>query len=310
MNLTGLIHTAQDLQVILGLPPWLQAKIAATLILIIILVLARLLVLLIAYRFVNDIAKRYAWKKISLYTIVIALIIILMRIWLEGSSGVATILGLASAGIAIALKDPVTNIAGWVFIVLSKPFTVGDRVQIGNFTGDVIDLRMFQFTLNEVGNWVKADQSTGRIIHIPTGKVFTEPVTNFTKGFKYIWNEIPVMVTYESNWKKAKKILLDIASKYALNLSESAKKSLQAASKKYMIYYSKLTPAVYTTGSDSGVTLTIRYLCEPHKRRDTEHMIWEEILDKFERAKDIDLAYPTRRTFNNAAEGKVKGKVK
>src|SRR5207244_2876538 len=83
---------------------------------------------------------------------------------------------------------------------------VQDRVQIGPHAGDVIDLGLFQFTLNEIGAWVQADQSSGRIIHVPNGKVFTDPVANYNKGFRYIWNEVPVVVTFESDWKKAKQI--------------------------------------------------------------------------------------------------------
>src|SRR5207247_865051 len=93
------------------------------------------------------------------------------------------------------------------FILWRRPFEVGDRVQIGPHAGDVIDLGLFQFTLNEIGAWVNADQSTGRIIHVPNGKVFTDPVANYNKGFRYIWNEVPVVVTFESDWRKAKQIL-------------------------------------------------------------------------------------------------------
>ena len=99
---------------------------------------------------------------------------------------------------------------GWCFILIRQPFKVGDRIQIGKVAGDVIDIRFFNFQLNEIGNWVDADQSTGRIIHIPNGIVFTEPQANYTAGFQYIWNEIPVLVTFESDWKKAKQLLTDI----------------------------------------------------------------------------------------------------
>ena len=100
-----------------------------------------------------------------------------------------------------------TNLAGWVFIAIRKPFAVGDRIEIGDHTGDVIDMRLFQFTLVETGNWVDADQSTGRIIHIPNGWVFRQSTANYTAGFNFIWNEIPVTVTFESNWEKARDIL-------------------------------------------------------------------------------------------------------
>ena len=105
---------------------------------------------------------------------------------------------------------------------MRRPFALGDRIQIGKHSGDVIDIRFFQFTINEIGNWVDADQSTGRIIHIPNGKVFTEAQANFTQGFSHIWNEIGVLVTFESDWEKAKNILEKIVEKHAASLTKAA----------------------------------------------------------------------------------------
>lgn len=202
-----------------------------------------------------------------------------------------------SAGLAIALKDPLTNIAGWLFITARKPFSVGDRVQIGDHAGDVIDIRLFQFTLLEIRNWVDADQSTGRIIHLPNGKVFLEAQANFSRGFQYIWNEVPVLITFESNWEKAKSILEKIVNEHAEHLSKSAEKKVKEATKKYLITYMHLTPIVYTSVRDSGVLLTMRYLCDPRKRRSSEHEIWEDTLTGFALNVDIDFAYPTQRFY-------------
>ena len=212
-------------------------------------------------------------------------------------------LGLLSAGLAIALKDPLTNIAGWLFITTRKPFSVGDRIQMGDNIGDVIDLRLFQFAIMEVGNWVDADQSTGRIIHIPNGNIFLQPQANYTKGFEYIWNEIPVLVTFESNWESAKSILEKIINRHAEHLTKTVEKQLKEATKKYLITYDHLTPFVYTSVRDSGVLLTIRYLCDVRKRRSSEHAIWEDVLREFAKNKDIEFAYPTTRFFNQRLEG-------
>lgn len=92
--------------------------------------------------------------------------------WFKGIQSLATFLGLVSAGLAIALKDLVTGLAGWIFIIWRKPFGVGDLIQIGNNSGDVIDIRPFKFIIMETGNWVDADQSTGRITHIPNSSVY------------------------------------------------------------------------------------------------------------------------------------------
>jgi small-conductance mechanosensitive channel len=292
------------LQARLGMNPELQTRLFATIGTIVGLWLVRRVVLAFVYRRVRDPWSRYRWRKGLTYLVVAAGIVIVGRMWFAGVQALATFFGLLSAGLAIALKEPVSNVAGWAFIVWRRPFEVGDRVQIGLHAGDVIDLGLFQFTLNEIGAWVNADQSTGRIIHVPNGKVFSDPVANYNKGFRYIWNEVPVVVTFESDWKKAKQILAKIAIKHAEHLTEQAEQDLLAASQQYLINYRKLTPIVYTKVVDYGVQLTIRYLIEPRKRRGTEHAIWEEILTEFAAAPDIDLAYHTTRGFKYTEEGK------
>jgi len=239
----------------------------------------------------------YSWKKTTSSIILILSILGVVRIWLGSFTSLATYTGLVSAGIAIALKDMLVNLAGWVFIMWRKPFEVGNRIQIGDTAGDVIDVRPFQFTVLEIGNWVKADQSTGRMVHIPNGFVFTNVLSNYDSGFKYIWNEVPVMVTFESNWEKAKQLLSAIASDKALPITGVIQKEIEAAAKKYLIIYNKLTPVVYTSVEDSGILLTIRYLTEIRQRRNSVEVIWEEILRQFAMNKDIDLAYHTIRLY-------------
>ena len=287
-----------------GLSPDLQVKLLVTLLTVFGLWLLHWVVLALVYRRVRDPWSRYRWRKSITYVALGLGVIFVGRTWFVGIQALATFLGLLTAGLAIALKDPVTNLAGWIFIVWRRPFEVGDRVELGGHKGDVIDIRLLQFTLNEIGNWVNADQSSGRIIHIPNGKVFTEPVANYDKGFKYIWNEVPVLVTFESDWREAKEVLTQIAFKHAAHLTAQAEQDLLAASRQYLINYTKLTPIVYTRVVDSGVELTIRYLIEPRKRRGTEHAIWEEILTEFDARPDVDLAYHTVRSFKLTEEGK------
>lgn len=270
---------------------------------VLVVLFVRWIVLRFAYKYKKDIKERYHWRKASLYIATFFILMLLGSMWLKGFSNISTFLGLMAAGLAVAFKEPLENIAGWAFILARRPFDVGDRVQIGQHKGDVIDQRLFIFTLMEIGNWVDAEQSTGRVIHIPNGLVFNEALANYGKGFEYIWNEIPVIITFESNHKKGKKILTAIADKHGGQLSESAERKVRSAAKKYMIFYQKLTPIVYTSVKENGVVLTIRYLCDPRQRRTTEDGIWLDILDAFEKEKDIALAYPTTRFFNNKIEG-------
>jgi small-conductance mechanosensitive channel len=288
----------------LGLSPAIQARILGSVLAIALLWALRRLALAVIWRRIDDVRLRYRWRKTTSYIIVPTGMLIVGRMWFEGIGPLATYLGLVSAGLAIALKDLVVNLAGWGFILWRRPFEVGDRIQIGEHVGDVIDVRIFQFTLLEVGNWVDADQSTGRLLHIPNGKVLNESLANYTRGFDYIWNELPVLVTFESDWKKAKALLAEIAARHAAHLTDEAEKQIREVSRRFMIFYSTLTPTVYTSVADSGVMLTIRYLCAPRKRRSTAEAIWEEVLDAFAREADIDFAYPTYRYYDNRLEGK------
>lgn len=271
----------------------------ATILAILALWILRRLTLKIVSRQTEDSRTRYTWSKATRYVVYVIGVLWIGRIWFEGIASFATYLGLLSAGLAVALKDPIASVAGWVFIVGRRPFEVGDRIQIGEHAGDVIDQRIFQFTILEIGNWVDADQSTGRISHIPNGKVFTEDVANYTKAFTYIWDEINVLVTFESDWKRAKHILGDIMTRQD-DLQEGARQRLREASSKYMIFYNKLTPMVYTSVEASGIALHLRYLTEPRRRRTRKEDLWEEILDAFAVEPGIDFAYPTQRiTFDD-----------
>ncbi len=282
--------------------PHIVNKLIVSLLVLIALWLIRILIIRLVRRNTGDVKVHYNWRKYSAYTSAVLTVLFLGIIWFSRFQSVSTFVGLISAGLAIALRDLIVNMAGWLFIVWRRPFTVGDRIQIGAYSGDVIDLRIFQFTLLEIGNWVHADQSTGRVIHIPNGRVFRDLLANYSKGFKFIWNEIEVLVTFESNWKKAKEIMTDIVKTKSEHLSAQAEQKVHEASRKFMIMYRKLTPIVYTSVKDSGVLLTIRYLTEPRKRRGSEEAIWEEILDSFDKHDDIEFAYPTTRFYNRKEE--------
>ncbi|MBL7110883.1 MAG: mechanosensitive ion channel [Bacteroidales bacterium] len=292
------------LQELTGLSPDLQKKIIASLIVILVLWLIRYLIIRIIWRKTENIRIRYQWRRTTNYFFVVLVLLFLGAVWLKEFRSIGTFLGLLTAGIAIALKDPLTNMAGWIFIKARKPFRIGDRIEIDGIAGDVIDIHIFRFTILELRNWVGADQTTGRVIHIPNGKIFTQPLANYHAGFSYIWNEIPVMITFESNWQKAKTILMDIINTQADKLSAAMQKEIKESSKKFMIHYNILTPTVYTSVKDFGVLLTIRYLCQPRNRRGSEEKIWENVLSEFAKYKDIDFAYPTQRFYNNITEGK------
>lgn len=288
----------------LGMSHSIQYKIGATFILIVILFVIRRLIIGLLLSNVKDVKIRYNWEKGLSYGAYILFFLLIVPIWFSELHSLGTFLGLLTAGLAVALKDPISNLFAWMYILLKKPFEMGDRVQLGNSEGDILDISFFEFTMLEIKNWVGADQSTGRIVHIPNGLLFTQPIVNYSQAMNYIWNEIPVMVTFESNWQKAKRILLKIEDQKLKKMVDEVNMELGKALKNYHVYYTKLTPTVYTSLKPNGVLLTLRYMCNPKKRRDSEQIAVEEILSQFARHKDIHFAYPTTRFYDATKEQK------
>lgn len=240
----------------------------------------------------SDLKRVYHWRKTIQYTLVFIGLLLVGNIWISNFQSITTFLGLLSAGIAIALKDIFVNIAGWIFIYWRKPFDVGDRIQIGDYKGDVVDLRLFQFSILEVGNWVDADQSTGRIVHVPNGKVFIDPQANYSQGFDYIWNEQNINISLDSDYKKAQVILKEIMNKMFQSDFKTIEYALRKAQKEHFISFSQYTPTVYSKIHERGIQLSLRYLCNPRKRRFFEHHFTEAMIDRFRMEPDIKIVYP------------------
>ncbi len=276
-------------------------KLLWSLVMILLVVVLRYLVLWLVRRRIADTKVQYRWRRVLTSTTGLFLVLFLWETWFTGFESFATFAGIIGAGLAVAMHDTVANMTGFAFILMRRPFEVGDRIEIGGTVGDVIDVRLFQFTVLEVGNWVDADQGTGRIVHVPNGLVLREKTANFTHGFDYIWHEIPVLLTFESNWKKAKTVLEEILQGEAFQVAEDARRQVRQTASRYLIHHGKLTPIVYTTVRDSGVLLTMRYLTKVKRRRGTEEHIWEAILERFAEHADLEFAYPTIRYYENAS---------
>jgi len=280
----------------LSLTRW-QAQLIVTGGVVLLLAVTRWLVLAFVHRRIDDAAVWYRTRKLLSYVITLVGAVVLVSVWLEGS-GLATYIGFLTAGIAIALSDVLKNLAGWAFIVMRRQFRVGDRIEIMGHRGDVVDVRAFRFTLLEVGNRNDAEQATGRLLHIPNGLVFTEVLANFTSGFEYIWHEIPVLVTFESDWETAEGIILEALESQALDVADpKVSGELRETAARYQVRFAHLTPITYLTVKDSGVLITGRLLVPARGKRAIEEQVWKGILRAFGEHDDIDLAYPTIRTY-------------
>ncbi len=152
-----------------------DARLYVTIAIVAAAIVARFIILRLVRRRVDDPEIWYRAQKLSSYAGTVIVLVAIAFIWLRVSNFGAWI-GLASAGIAIALSDVLRNFAGWGYILLRRPFKIGDRIEINGQAGDVVDVRAQRFSIIEIRNWVDADQSTGRLVHILNGSLFSSPI--------------------------------------------------------------------------------------------------------------------------------------
>lgn len=273
----------------------LYRKLAHTAVVLFVGYILILILVRVINRRVEDIKLKHYLRKNIVYVITILMLIYVFFIWVQNVGSVTIIFSVLGAGLVIVLQEPILCIAGWLLILVRRPFEIGDRIEFGGVKGDIIDIRLFQTSLLEIQNWVEADQSTGRIVNIPNSVIFKKENYNYSRGFEFIWNEIKVLVTFESDWKRAREIMLTHANKHSQGMEEIVKKRITHMAKRYMIHYEKFSPIVYVDIKDSGAELSLRYLTEAKKRRATQDVLCQLILDDFEKEEKVNFAYTTYR---------------
>ena len=202
--------------------------------------------------------------------------------WGEKLKGIITIISFISAGVTIAVREIIFNFFAGIYIRVRKPFDVEDRIEIDGIKGDVINTHALGFEMLEVGERVYEEQSTGRIVHIPNSYVFTQSLKNYTKAFKYIWNEMKVEIPLNADIEKTKEILYEIVYDNE-ELKEVPKKMEDAVDNailEYRIYYNNLDPIIYTKIVDTHIELYLRYLVHPKKARNIQNEITLRILEE------------------------------
>ena len=234
-----------------------------------------------------------AWVGIVLFAIVA------LFIWASKVDDLGLFLGILGAGVALAMQETLLTLAGWLLLVVRRPYDIGDRIEVDGNVGDVIDIGIFQTTMLEVGKWVRADQSTGRLLITPNSMVVRHAIFNYTKGFPFVWDEFTAIVTYESDWETARILMLEQAEIEASKYADEVKRQIELMQGRYAIHYEHLNPIVYTAVVDNGIALTLRHLTPVRHRRMIENRLAENILRLFIPHEDIEFAYPTTRFFRD-----------
>jgi small-conductance mechanosensitive channel len=241
-------------------------------------------------RHITSNKTRYGFRKAMSVFLWLAALIVLLRIWIPNPQALVVAYGVVAAGLAVALQDVVKNIAGAVVIFVSGLFQVGNRVELDGSYGDVIDINLFHTTLLEIGGWINADQASGRILTVPNGVVLNRSVHNFTKHHKYLWDELTVVVTAESDWGEAMRLMGEIGHEHTKDFVDAADQSLTQLERYYYVEGHILDPNVYIKPDANGYALTLRYVVNAWQRRSTSSAIWGHIIRVFEEHPAIAIA--------------------
>ena len=249
----------------------------------------------LALHTLDDQERQYRASKWIARTLWTLAVVGTAALWSPSAGTLLTVLTIIGAGLAVALRDVLLSVVGWLRLSLHPPYRQGDRIEVNGIRGDVVDIGVLQTVLVEIGEWVHANQSTGRIVHIPNGWIYQHGVKNYTEGFEYIWMEESVTVTFESDWRAAKHILLEAASDDAPDVQENVRRQLRSMTREYLVQFNVLTPYVYTDLAPNGIELTLRTMAPARGQRNLRSTIVEDVLEQFQAHDAIEIAYPTVR---------------
>ncbi len=268
------------------------------------LLIMLLLVKYLVKRYMSEMDRYYTVNKALNLTFFIFVVLTLLFSYIQNVSYLVTILGFASAGIAIALKDWFMSVMGWFVIVIGGAIHVGDRVKFVRngieLVGDVVDISLLRMTLHEDVTYIslKANRRAGRIIFVPNNFIFTDIIANYSHaGLKTVWDGIDFVVTFDSDFKKASSIAKEIAKKYSKGYTDITRKQLNKLRSQYHMKNTNVEPRIFTFIEPNGVQITVWYLTNSFATLTLRSTISAEIITRIQQEEDIFLAYPTQSVY-------------
>lgn len=241
----------------------------------------------------GDPREHYRRRQMLSTTVLIVLLVAIAILWARLLQHTGTFLGILGAGLAIALREPLLSVAGRIAIFAGHMYTVGDRIEINKMSGDIIDVGFFYTRMMEIGNWIKADQYSGRIVQFANAQIFGAAVFNYTRNFAYIWDEIALPITYTSNTAAATEIMATAGDEYTSEYLKGAQENVKRMQQYFLVSNFELRPQVYLNFDSNFVTLTMRYLVDPKQRRNARNFLFERVLDNVQKRDDISFGSTT-----------------
>ncbi len=264
---------------------------------------------IIGHRYIKD-SRIYTFNKIINFFNLSIIVLILLFGYLENVTYLIAVLGFASAGLAIAMKDLFMSLLGWVVIVIGGSVHVGDRIRIqkdgSTYIGDVLDISMLRITIYEdvtLTTYLE-NRRAGRIIFVPNNYIFTTMIANYTHGgMLTVWDGIDFSITFDSNLEKALKIATEAAIKYSKGYTQIIKKKLRKMRDKYSLRNSNTEPRAYSFIEPNGIKISIWYQTNAYSTLSLRSSISLEIMQRILKEPDIFIAYETTKFVQTPYDG-------
>jgi small-conductance mechanosensitive channel len=259
----------------------------------------------------EDPYARFHARKLTRYAISLTAIVALAIVWRSLAGNVGVILGFAAAGIAFAMQEVIGAIAGWFNITSGRIYRVGDRIELDDVRGDVIDVTLLRTKMLEIGSaeddksWVKGRQHTGRIVAVSNKATFTKPVYNFSAIFEFIWEELTVPIAYRSDWHVAEQIIKEEAVR--ASASEGARDAISAMERRYPIPHAEVEPRVFVRATDNWMELSARFVVPVRNARTAKDEITRRIRERLDQA-GIEIASETEDVTVSYRDGNGDGR--
>jgi len=209
---------------------------------------------------------RYRVRKFIVFCGYVTVLLFLAILFEDRLGRLSFAIGIAGAGLAVALQDVIASVAGAFSIGFSSLYAVGDRVQIGDTRGDVIDIGLLRTTILETGNWVNADLYNGRIVRIPNNTVLKANVFNYSQGFRFIWDEIKVVLSTASDCQLARETFLRLTKEAVGDYLVEAKATWKMVSENIRTANPALDPTVSMIVNNGALEFSISYVVDYTKR--------------------------------------------
>ncbi len=275
-------------------------KLVNILIAVVVLLGALFLIKLLMRRTISDTQRLYSANRAANIITVLVVLLVLVFNYIENILYFVTLLGFISAGIAIAMKDWFMSMLGWLVIVIGGSIHVGDRIRVV-YEGDVVVADVLEVGLTRIMLFedvtletYEQNRRAGRIIHIPNNYIFTRIIQNYSYDeMKTVWDGVDVVISFTSNHKKALKIAKEVAARHAKGYTDITRKHYNTLRMRYNMRSVSVEPRVFTFAHTYGIKVSLWYLTNSYATLPLRSTISAEVIDAFNAAEDIEIAYPS-----------------